>query len=261
VAEAPPSEPTVADEGIQELELLDDEIVDITPEESAEEAAAELPPVAAGSGSMGIGLEFEAEEEQPPSSSRRPREPQTMDEALARATESVDIDVEHEVPLKTPPPESGPQAAMPLPPGLEEPLVPTEFDSGVHPAEQVKVDLSGAAPTNAQLGQTIELEEARGPALELDERAPSVAPPHRDELEVSLPPPKPSEAPALVPAAAAADLQPEPSAAAVGVQPELTERPAITADVSPAAFSRPAKPFTPTTFLELLDASLSLTAE
>lgn len=73
---------------IEDLDLLEDEIVDIT--EAAPEPAAS-----------------EAEEE-PPASSRRAIAG-SMGEALAEAVDTAGMDEGREIPLKTPPPESGPR--------------------------------------------------------------------------------------------------------------------------------------------------------
>ncbi len=88
---------------IVEVELGEEEIVDITDVEDI--GAVEL-----------------ATEEEPPASSRRPIAG-NMSEALAKAADSADVDDGREIPLKTPPPESGPQAAPPSTAGA-----PTEID-------------------------------------------------------------------------------------------------------------------------------------
>ncbi len=78
----------VEPEPIEELELLDEEeFVNLT--------------------------DAEMEAEEPPASSRRPKAAESMDEALAGAAEQLDMEEGREIPLKTPPPESGPQAAPP----------------------------------------------------------------------------------------------------------------------------------------------------
>jgi hypothetical protein len=95
-------EPEAAPElEVVELELGEEEIVDITDVDDIEEIP-EAP----------TGLELSTEE--PPASSRRPIAA-NMSEALAGAADSADADVDdgREIPLKTPPPESGPQAAPP----------------------------------------------------------------------------------------------------------------------------------------------------
>lgn len=238
------------EEGVQELELTDEEIVDITVEDEEEEAPAAAVARAPSSADVEIDME---EEEESPVSSRRARVPASMDEALAGAAEQLQPEPEREVPLQTPPPESGPQAALPLPPGLEQPPLPGEYDSGVHPAEEVKVDLPPVGPTHAQLGQTIELEAPQGPNLELDMRsrvpAPERAQDH-DELEAALPD------------ASVERMRPSPSSLPPEeLQAERTERAQLHSDVAPASFSRAARPFAPNTFAELLDASLALSPE
>jgi len=114
-----------------------------------------------------------------------------MDEALARAAEQIEMQEGREVPLKTPPPESGPQAAMALPHGIHAPLSPDieellEADIGHVGGVRATV------PTPEQLGQTIDLEEARGPDLELDHPTQTQLEPLQEELpneelEVTLP--------------------------------------------------------------------------
>lgn len=98
-------EPEAAPElEVMELELGEEEIVDITDVDDIEEIP-EAP----------TGLELSTEE--PPASSRRPIAA-NMSEALASAAHSAEPDVDEgrEIPLKTPPPESGPQAAPPASP-------------------------------------------------------------------------------------------------------------------------------------------------
>jgi hypothetical protein len=244
----PEGEFGAGEDGLQELELSDEEIVDITVEEGDGEAPPAVAARAPSSADVEIDIE-EEEEEEAPVSSRRARVAGSMDEALTGAAEQLEPEPEREVPLKTPPPESGPQAALPLPPGIEQPPLPGEYDSGVHPAEEVKVDVPAVGPTHAQLGQTIDLEEPHGPDLELDmrSRAPA-AEPAQDELEAALPD------------ASVERMRPAPSSLPPQElpEPERTERVQAHSDVAPASFARAAKPFAPSTFVELLDASLAL---
>ena len=156
----------------QPEELLEDDIVEMT----ATEAAA-LPTA----NNALDELDFDDDEldgkrsappsdEEPPASSSRSRIAGTMDEALARAAEQIQLQEGREVPLKTPPPESGPQAAVALPAGMHAPLSPDIeelLEADILPTGGVRA----AVPTAEQLGQTIELEEARGPSLELDHPA------------------------------------------------------------------------------------------
>ncbi len=193
---------------IEDLDLLEDEIVDIT------EAEVEPP-------------EAEAEaEEEPPASSRRAIAG-SMGEALAEAAGSAGTDEGREIPLKTPPPESGPQAA-PLPQGLMAPAVPELRD--LHEADIV----SRTQPTAAQLGATVELEPASEAELELGEPEIEAPPVHAVREEAPVRP-----------------LPPEP------VEPEVVRRPAV-ATAPAGAFVSAAKSFHPQSFLELLDASLGL---
>jgi len=238
-----------------------------------------------------VDIDFD-DDEQPPASSQRSRVASSMDEALAAAAEQAEA--EREVPLKTPPPESGPQAA-PLPSGLSAPHAPdvdalldSELDIPTH------ADLAAAAagPTAEQLGQTIDLEEARGPTLELAEhRIATPAPSAVEELEVALPPrdvalgydeslqpppeareeldahrrrleddiPPPPESLAQLPS-----VQPGPAPAIVPLEaaatgPEVIARPAPMG--SPESFGMVRDAFRPSTFVELLDASLALDAQ
>ncbi|MCK6532865.1 MAG: hypothetical protein L6Q84_07810 [Polyangiaceae bacterium] len=200
---------------IEDLDLLEDEIVDIT----------EAAPEPAGT---------EAEEE-PPASSRRAIAG-SMGEALAEAVDSVGMDEGREIPLKTPPPESGPQAAPP-PQGLAAPPVPD-----LHELREADI-VSGTQPTAAQLGATVELEPAAEGELELGEPVTEAPPVHLVREEA--------------PVAAAAVAAVEPVQPAASVEPEVVRRPA--AATAPAgAFVSAAKGFHPQSFLELLDASLAL---
>jgi hypothetical protein len=171
-------------------ELLEDDIVEMSPGE----AEAVVP---AGSNLDDLNFDDESSgsadrepSDEPPASSSRHRVAGTMDEALARAAEQIEHDEGREVPLKTPPPESGPQAAMALPVGIHAPLAPDIeelLEADILPVGGVNADL----PTTEQLGQTIELEEARGPHLELDSAhtAPAALQQElpNEELEVTLP--------------------------------------------------------------------------
>lgn len=201
-------------ESIEDLELLDAEIVDITEEPLPVELTVDEPDEA-----------FQVDE--PPASSRRPKTAASMSEALAGAADQIDQEG-REIPLKTPPPESGPQEAPPVQ-GFSAPAVPRD----IAPIDDVD-DLLGTTPspievpTTEQLGATVDLEESVSGVIEIDvqDRPPSIPPePH------AVAPPKPISA-------------------------EVTARPAIAPDAAPAAFS--GREFTPETFFDLLDASLKL---
>ncbi|HYQ29745.1 MAG TPA: hypothetical protein VER04_21100 [Polyangiaceae bacterium] len=127
---------------------------------------------------------------EPPASSSRSKIAGTMDEALARAAEQIQLEEGREIPLKTPPPESGPQAAVALPAGMHAPLSPDIEE--LLEADIVPSGVQATAPTTEQLGQTIDLEDARGPSLELDQPAPFIPEGLQEdlvneELEVTLP--------------------------------------------------------------------------
>jgi hypothetical protein len=232
-------------------------------------ARSEPPPAQAGPGDFG--LDFEEEEEEPPASSRRPIAA-SMDQALADAAE-------RDVPIKTPPPESGPQEAS-LPPS-------PELDDLLNPGAAEQGAVETGIPTSAQLGNTVSLEEGEPAQLEVA-HLPSDQPDagefvlHEDEADIPLrnavgtydlsltPPPE-----------AAGDLQRHNEAEARrAISEELADVPEMPRSSHPEAFSdegvpelieRPrvhvrgvtsivgaAQRFQPQTFLELLDASLKL---
>ncbi|MEO7036511.1 MAG: hypothetical protein ABI548_21380 [Polyangiaceae bacterium] len=171
-------------------ELLEDDIVEVSVSvDSVAPAGNELDDDL-NFGDDEISEESARTSDEPPASSSRHKVAGTMDEALARAAEQIDFDEGREVPLKTPPPESGPQEAMPLPMGIHAPLAPDIeelLEADILPAGGVYA----AVPTTEQVGQTIDLEEARGPHLELDSALSHPAPLHaelpHEELEVTLP--------------------------------------------------------------------------
>lgn len=281
----------------------------IATEELSEDDLVEVTEGTPAPADADVDIDFEDEEEQPPASSQR-KVASSMDEALAAA--AAQVEAEHEVPIKTPPPESGPQeapaAGLAAPPAPdvdallgEELEIPTHAEAGASPA---------LAPTAEQLGQTIDLEEARGPELELAEPPPqsdsfassgeelevalpgrevaggyddSLMPPpqaredleaHRRRLEEDIAPPpeslatlpsvQPGPAPQIVPfeaepsveVAAAAPLEASPIAAMVDTTPEIIARPAPMGAAE--SFTSVREAFRPSTFVELLDASLSL---
>jgi hypothetical protein len=267
-----------ADATVEVMELDEAEIVDITLEDEEEVPAAKAERVAANPPAAVTDIDFEDEDDRPPSSSRRPILATSLDEALTGAAD------EHEVPIKTPPPESGPQEALPSAQVLQQ--KPLELDEPGMEAELA----ARSVPAPEQVGNTIELEEPAGPALELDSLPAESGPqPGRaaDALEAELrapsdrparsaPPPTPvvekapeSEAPeltsAVVPVSAPIPPPVEPPRveqlippATARVEPEITPRSLPPNDVPVAAFARAHREFKPATFLELLDASLKL---
>ncbi|HEY3254379.1 MAG TPA: hypothetical protein VGJ91_10535 [Polyangiaceae bacterium] len=174
----------------QPEELLEDDIVEMTSLESELPAANNtLDELNFDDDDLDDKRTAPPHDEEPPASSSRSKIAGTMDEALARAAEQIQLQEGREVPLKTPPPESGPQAAMPV--GIHAPLAPDIeelLEADILPTGGVRA----AQPTAEQLGQTIDLEDARGPALELD-HPPAHSPESlqedvpSEELEVTLP--------------------------------------------------------------------------
>jgi hypothetical protein len=236
-----------------------------------------------------VDIDFEDEDEQPPASSQRSRVASSMDEALAAAADQ--LEAEREVPIKTPPPESGPQEA-PMPTGLAAPPAP-DVDALLGGELDIPTrDTRGTAtagPTTEQLGQTIDLEEARGPTLELAEhRVPAPAAAAVEELEVALPPrdvalgyddnlqpppeardeleahrrrteeysAPPPESLATLPSVEPGAAQAIVPAEAAASDPEIIARP--TPMGSPESFGSVRETFQPSSFVELLDASLAL---
>jgi len=196
----------------------------------------------------------------------------SLDEALAGAVqlEGEGLEGEREVPIHTPPPESGPQEALPA----------TGFEAARTPdVDQLEADLispPSLGPTAEQLGETIELEAPRGPELEIDVTVEETPPPPEqaphEELEVALPrpslpsglydmttpPPGDYPSPALAEGPPSVPEQREMATLPVEVPadtgPERTGRPALGAtDVAQVTLAAPASP---KTFVELLDASL-----
>lgn len=173
-------------------ELLEDDIVEMSPPAVAVEAVVPASRTALDDVDSNFDDEDDdatrqsASEEEPPVSSSRSKIAGTMDEALARAAEQMEIQEGREVPLKTPPPESGPQAAMAPMPAPAAPDIDELLEADILPVTGMSSPAS--VPTTEQLGQTIDLEEARGPRLELDHpvAAPAAAAP-TEELEVTLP--------------------------------------------------------------------------
>jgi hypothetical protein len=222
-------------------ELSDDDLVEVTTLPPAPAAAA---PSSAPADDI----------EEPPASSSRSKVSESLDQAIASAAAHSD---EIEVPIHTPPPESGPQEAV-LPAGIESPRAPefADMDGDV-------VRPASLGPTPEQLGETIELEGSDGPEIEIEVagEAPPVREPERpvEELEVALPraempsgtydvaPSPPAEAPTI--AAAAPSLPAEAG-------PEVTLRPP-TPDADVARVIR-ASEKAPETFRELLEATLGL---
>lgn len=250
-----------------EIEDFDEDIVDITDEEG------------------GADIEITVDDDEPPASSRRPKPAASMDQALADAAAA-----EHEVPLKTPPPESGSQVAAPP---IVEASIPTSEQIGgeadIEGADDVdsllEADVGGTPgqvggrpemPTMEQLGSTIEIAGSEAPdaKLELETPAEQESQAAEDELEVAIPAagtaavydaelsPPPEAKQELEELASAAPPAVSPSAPVVASPPppasgpQVTARPAV--DGAPADFQLGPKDEAPSTFLGVLDESLSL---
>lgn len=146
----------------------------------------------------------EVDDEEPPASSQRPKASHLDD--LESATQGLSGEDAREVPIKTPPPESGPQASPPVslgaPPAPDvehlldqdvgAPAASEHFTAPFDSLEQpfgTRPPPPASGPTVEQLGQTIDLEESGGPELELDRplTAASPAESHPDDLEAALP--------------------------------------------------------------------------
>jgi hypothetical protein len=249
-------------------------------EEMSSELLESLPPAAATSWST----RPEADEpDEPPVSSQRPRMPSGLEASLNEGEAGLGED--REAPLITPPPESGPQEA---PIGLFAPAVPDVdnlLGESVPPGPA-----AGPGPTPEQIGESVELEEPAGPALELDEaRARPETIPPKEELEALLgqqpsagiydegllPPPQARDdlqahdrrqSPSGVQAAAerpAFSSEPATQALTPGTVAEGTSSPPEVYVASLPSGGAPeirssSPTFRPQSFLELLDASLAL---
>ncbi len=246
-------------------ELEEDDLLSVPPEAIKSEPPPELEQIASVDDSE---LDFDdeddrsAEEEEMPASSKRARV-DPLEAAL-----SADQVLEHEVPIKTPPPESGPQEAAPPAAALEAPRLPELGES----LDRVSATLD-VGPTPEQLGDTIELPEPSQANLELDVRAPVVeAQPISEELELSLPKRESVgvfDDSLTPPASAREELKRYEEQAAPSVEaapsgtPEATQvvrRPSL-AGVGATRFLAAAADFAPKSFVELLDASLRLGSE
>jgi hypothetical protein len=249
-------------------ELSEDDLLDVTtlPPAPVQEQITHIAAagVMTGAGEPpAIEVDFETEDEAPASSSRS-KVAESLDQALSGAAEQLDDG--REIPVKTPPPESGPQEAAPM--ALEQPGVP-ELTSLEH-------DLSPGGPTAEQLGDTIELGVPSRVPIELapqqSVRSGNIDTP--DELEVSLPR---RELPsgmydATLSASTGAEARHEAPAEALPTPP--TDRPPVYPNVVPSlsadttmrpalggisvARMIPATPAATRGFVELLDESLSL---
>jgi len=211
------------------------------------------------------------QDRRPPDSSPRPITAASLDEALAEAA-----DAESAAPIKTPPPESGRQ--------------PLEYSAPM--GEPAEANFN-PVPTAEQLGETLELEAPTSAEIELDLITVKARQP-KEELELELPPraselepPPREETPTL--AQQTSDAQPRhrapeqsqilnlpeevdtvetPAIAAESAEPSTDrDNPPLTPELTArkarghgpvAEFVFASRKFAPSSFAELLDASLKL---
>lgn len=231
------------------------ELADAAPSEPA-------PPVEPKKPDFGLDFDDE-EEEEPPASSKRPIA-SSMDEALADAAA-------REVPLKTPPPESGPQEAAVAPAGAAHGAPDLdEAPPGAAEADQV----SAGMPTSAQLGNTLSLEQGGSAHFEVDAPAEAAATPESqpapsEDFEIRLPQREAAgsyDAKLAPPAEARGELDahreragalaPESAPGDASGVEVIERQPVAAAEVTSVVGA--AQRFRPGNFLELLDASLKL---
>ncbi len=282
VAAKSPEPPEV----IEELDLDEADVVDITSDRPppAEVSSIEVSQVVnvddaieavVQSASDGDGDELRwseppAEDRHPPDSSPRPRTAASLDEALADAVADADV------PLKTPPPESGRQPmdgvyAGPIPERADLVAVPT--------AEQLGETLELEAPTSAELVLDLGTAKTHKAKEELEFELPPrpsvLEPPQREELptltmeasdstrrhgalEQSQVLNFPDDADTVITAAISAEASAPSTDRDDGpLTAEVTSR-RIPEQAMVAEFVFAARRFSPSSFAELLDASLKL---
>jgi hypothetical protein len=250
---------------LEEIDMMDEEIVELGGEASAT--------VVGGDDSLEADF---GDMDEVPESAPRP--------AALGMPEPADL----EPPVKTPPPESGRQfvsvaAAQPVDFSAQEADIDASDVDDLLEPDRAHHAISKAPPSGPaveQLGDTVELEGADAPDADLDLEPVSTASPMEalpDDLELSLPQQGFSggyDQGLAAPPGARADLDrhlrdqghhveplqmdtPAPPAPAAG--PVVVARPASDiVHVADMVAAKPAK--MPATFLELLDASLALTA-
>lgn len=243
-----------------DVELESGELIDVTDLSPEEVATIEAEVAEEAESAL---TDLPDDEALVPSSSRRPKLP----EQTKLTASTADLQQDREVPLHTPPPESGRQITAPV-------QIPAQ---GAPPRDllQVGEEISprplGPGPTPEQLGETIDLDEPLGGDLELQaSEAPTPPPPRRDELEHEPPTGSPGaydsslEAPSTAAEdlvrhrAREADVREVPAALPpVAAGPSaVVERPVL--DARPMEITGVASPATPRSFRELLDGSLAL---
>ncbi|HLV66611.1 MAG TPA: hypothetical protein VKY73_12400 [Polyangiaceae bacterium] len=227
LSERPPQGPAEPVSSVTaSVDFDDGEIVDV-PADALESLPPSMPPPEADESAL---LAEHAEE--PPDSSQRPRVASTMDEALAAAAESEAEDG-REVPIVTPPPESGPQEA-PLPSGLAAPSTPdVEVFFESEPPSAIAVEPQvGSSP--GQPGERFDSgEPSSGPAIELEPPAPSAPTASGPAFELA-PPSEPAASGPVFELAPPAPSQPEPSQP-VASEPALELEPSQPSEAPPVA--------------------------
>ncbi len=246
-----------------------DDIIDMDIDDFGEEVDVEIDVESPAAEAADVEVSIDFDDDEPPASSKRP----IVDEAADLA--------EREVPLKTPPPESGRQVAVaPISeaavPSIEQLGATVQLESdGSGVDDLLEADLNATPgqvdgprpqmPTMEQLGETIELRGSDAPDahLELDAPEDEIGEDAPDELEAAIP----SGAgggvydDSLAPPPEAKEelqrhLQTERSASgAPAAGPEVTSRPAI--DIDPTEFTVSTTD-DDSSFLAALEASLSL---
>ena len=268
------------------LELVENELPEQLTEGDLEDLSSELldsvpPPEVVWSSASGPPLVID---EEAPASSQRPRTSAELEGDLTGREESITAE---ERPLMTPPPKSGPQIA---PPGMFS-GEPPEVEN--LRAEGPPLSQRDFGPTPEQIGESVDLGEARGPELELDTvSAHSTANEPSEELEALLhappnvgiydddllPPPEAreeldahvrrlstpgsdsrfsAEAQAFPSEAQVAPFVPPSAVEGTGLAAPEVFTPALPSGGAPELRLAPVT-FRPATFLELLDASLGL---
>jgi hypothetical protein len=288
---------------LEDLDMMDSEIVELGAEAAQAAPAGEIQEASldleasiveeTGAEMLEAELGAPLEESVPESAPRA---------AAAAPAAATDFEME---PLKTPPPESGRQIVAPVQApavAYQDEAEEADLSGGGDVDSLLEPDLSGGPiskappgmPTMEQLGETVELEGADGPAAALELEAlpvPAIEEAPLDEMELDLPKQEFSgayDSSLAAPANAAADLarhrQEQADAAKTGTPVSISAPPSPSAPTAEAAAravpapiaapivvarppldvmhtaevvaATPAK--APETFLELLDQSLSL---
>lgn len=280
---------------------MDSDVLESVPPSGGVTSSPMAPPVLPELLEDPASLEADLQAElEPPASSKRHRISGLVEDSMAfpeseslgfAEPDSLGLDEGREIPVKTPPPESGPQEAPAQQMAFTSPA-PVDVEQLLGDLPPVEEALYQTGPSPEQLGQTIELEDAIGPTLELDAAIASQSPaPIQEELEVTLPlgeyagkydeslvlPPEARDelaehrrksydalsttAASEVPLSAAptSDVQVESPEAEAERPQEVRVRRSPISGTSPVAVSAPSS-IVParTTFLELLDDSLRL---